>query len=65
MRTRMGNPKIIIQGKDIDTLHYLILNAQNSLRTRVLQGKDKEVLDFASDLLHKINKIRREQDGIA
>jgi hypothetical protein len=59
----MANPEIIIMGKDIDTLHYLILNAQNSLRVRELKGKDKEVQDFASELLHRISRIRREQDG--
>jgi metal-responsive CopG/Arc/MetJ family transcriptional regulator len=55
--------EIVIKGDEIELLRYLILNAHNSLRVRILKGRDKEVVEFADNLLLQINKIRREQDG--
>ena len=51
---------IIINGDDVKLLHFLIINAQCYLDSkRNYTQLDREVINFASDLMHQIVKNKR------
>ena len=51
---------ILIHGKDVKLLHFLIINAQCYFDSKKnLTQLDKDVINFASDLMHEITTVRK------
>lgn len=54
--------KIVIEGKDINTLHLLILNAQIYMGSKTTYSEsDREIMTLMNDLLCQCTRIRNDQ----
>lgn len=55
---------IIIEGKDIGLLHFLIANAHcHLIKKSYLTKIDRDTLEFSKDLQKRINRIRSGEYG--